>query len=303
VTTSSYDLLTLALARLADSWATRTIPAKVREPGYDLAFAQRICTLAFDKCGADIDSYGIALNDFIALSEEFVQLQIELDRTGHYLYSSYAEVRAKVYDNPAVMERRYLNGLLLSQAFWTNHMKLFRYFIERFCRPAKSSGTVLEVPCGTGIYISEFARRNPAWFARGIDLSESSVAFSKEIARLSAAAVSVLRQDVFALPQEPKYDRIICGELLEHLEDPEALLEKLAAMVAPGGRIFLTTAIWAANIDHIYLFTSADEVRSMLAKRFTIESELALAVRDGFSPDQERTPINYACVLAAAAGD
>jgi 2-polyprenyl-3-methyl-5-hydroxy-6-metoxy-1,4-benzoquinol methylase len=291
-------LLTFALETFRESWATHSIEPKVAAPNYDRAFARAICRLMFQKCSSDLERYRSALGDFIALSEEFVILQMELDRVGHYRYSSFDEVRAAVYDNPEVMDRRYLNGLFLSQAFWVNHSKIHTYYVEEFCEGNAPEGRVLEVPSGTGIYIAEFARRNPGWSAFAMDLSESSVAFSREIARLDGGTeVRVSRQDIFELPTDARYDRIICGELLEHLEDPEALLRKLAELTPPDGKLFVTTAIWAASIDHIYLYSSTAEARAMLEQYFRIESELALNVRDGHGPEDAKTPINYACVL------
>jgi 2-polyprenyl-3-methyl-5-hydroxy-6-metoxy-1,4-benzoquinol methylase len=245
-----------------------------------------------------MEAYQRALHDFMLLSEEFVQLQMELDRVGHYRYASFDEVRVAVYDNPDYMDGQYLNGLFLSQAFWLNHTKMYRYFIDRFCSGNPAAGTVLEVPCGTGFFIAEFARCNAGWTASGIDLSDSSVAFSQAMAKLDAnRAVNIAKQDVFTLPEDAPYDRIICGELLEHLEDPEALLDKLTKLVAPDGRLFVTTAIWAASLDHIYLYESARDVRDMLERYFTIDSELALPLKDDKGPEDAKTPINYACVL------
>ncbi len=295
------DILERSLEQLRMSWATNAIPEKVSAPQYDRAFAVRICDLVFEKCGASLEDYGRAVDDFIALSEEFVRLQIELDRTGRYRHSSFADVRASVYDNPEVMNGRYLNGLLLSQAFWVNHAALFAFFEERFAAHNAPHGNVLEVPCGTGFYIAEFARANPGWSAEGIDLSESSVAFAREVVRLDGAAhVDIRKGDVFELPEDARYERIICGELLEHLEDPEALLAKLARLLARDGRLFLTTAIWAASIDHIYLFESASDVCEMLARYFSIEAELVVNVREGQRPDHARVPLNFAAILAPA---
>jgi 2-polyprenyl-3-methyl-5-hydroxy-6-metoxy-1,4-benzoquinol methylase len=292
------QLLALALETFKESWATHTIERKLEAPEYDRAFAHHICRLMFEKCGADVERYTDALRDFIALSEEFVILQMELDRTGRYRYSSFDEVRRIVYDNPDVMDRRYLNGLFLSQAFWVNHATIHTYFVQSFCDVAPPAGSILEVPSGTGIYISEFAKRKPGWTAAAMDLSASSVAFTSDMARLNGVVVAVSREDIFQTGGGVQYDRIICGELLEHLEEPEGLLERLREMLAPAGKIFLTTAIWAASIDHIYLYESAAEVRDMLRRYFAIESERALNVRDGALPDHTRTPINYACVIA-----
>ena len=292
------ELFKIALSALTEHWATRSIPDAVAAPDYDRTFGRQICRLMFEKSDRDVDRYRRALDDFIALSEEFVRLQFELDRTGKYPFSTFEEARREVYDNPEVMDGRYLNGLFLSEAFWSNHSKIHAYFVAQFCSANSPSGTVLEVPCGTGIFITEFARRNPGWDASAIDLSASAVRFSGEIARLNGGLpLTISRQDIFELPRTQTYDRLICGELLEHLEAPKLLLEKLALLTDERGKIFLTTAVWAANIDHIYLFKSAQEVREMLQPFFEIESELVLNVKDGFGPEDPQTPINYACVL------
>ncbi len=141
---------------------------------------------------------------------------------------------------------------------------------------------MLEVPAGTGIYLSEFSRRNPGWATAGMDISVHAVKYAESIARLNSAPKALIEcDDVFSLPEERSYDRIVCGELLEHLENPEELLHKLDGLLAPNGKIFLTTAIWAASLDHIYLFRSTAEARAMIAARFDITSELALSVLDG----------------------
>ena len=300
---NDHALFDVALETLNEGWATQTIPSRVAASDYDREFGERICRLMFEKCGGEIEKYRRALHDFIDLSEEFVRLQMDLERTGHYLHSSFDEVREAVYDNPATMDGRYLNGLFLSEAFWINHTKMHAYFVEQFCAPQKETGTILEVPCGTGIFISEFMRRNSHWIATAIDLSASAVAFTECIVRLNGnARVAIRRQDIFEMPLDEHYDRVICGELLEHLEEPEKLLQTLGRLIAPDGKIFLTTAVWAASPDHIYLFKSAREAREMLLKYFDIESELVLNVRENQTPDQEQVPINYACVLRPKAG-
>jgi cyclopropane fatty-acyl-phospholipid synthase-like methyltransferase len=108
--------------------------------------------------------------------------------------------------------------------------------------------------------------------------------------------VEVKKKDIFDI--EGKWDRVICGELLEHLECPDELLKKLDSLISTEGKIFLTAAIWAASIDHIYLFKSAKEVRELLNKYFKIERELVLNVFSNKKSEDERTPINYACILS-----
>ena len=52
--------------------------------------------------------------------------------------------------------------------------------------------------------------------------------------------------------------------MLEHLEEPVALLRALRAMLVPGGKAFITAAINAPNADHIYLYRNQEEVLAQL---------------------------------------
>src|SRR3989344_4620181 len=274
------ELLNYSLNKLKQHLATRSIPKKLDVPKYDKELAKKIVNLMYKLCKDDIALFDKAIKDFVDYSLEFLELQIELEKTGNYLCSSYKEAREKVYQNPEVMENRYLNGLLLSQAFWINHHEILRFFIEEFCTNNKQNGKILEIPVGSGIFISEFATRNKSWQADGYDISRSSVEFSKKMLDFNGLSdsVNIMEKNVFDLEGAKQYDKVVCGELLEHLEDPEALLRKLRSVLAEGGRLFLTTAIWAAAIDHIYLFKSSQEVRNMLDKYFHIEKELVLNV-------------------------
>lgn len=294
------ELLDRAIETLKTHWATRKIAAMTADPGYDRRLAARVCGMLSAKCMGDLEEFDRAVHDLIAFSEEFVRLQMELDATGHYRYASFEEARTAVYDNEAVMNRRYLNGLFLSIAFWANHTELFHYFSEEFCTGCAPSGRVLEVPIGTGIYLSEFMTHNAGWNATGFDISDHAVSYAGEVMRLAGfGTATISKADIFTVSSDRKYDRIICGELLEHLEQPEELLRKLAAFLAPGGKMFLTTAIWAASLDHIFLYRSTQEARDMIGAYFTIESERALAVLDGKGPEEEKTPVNYACIVKA----
>ncbi|MDP3734735.1 MAG: class I SAM-dependent methyltransferase [Nanoarchaeota archaeon] len=296
---STAELWNHTVNRLREHFATKNIPEKLKEPSYNQALAEHICSLMYHLCYKDMKLYDQAITDFIDYSVEFLKLQLELEKTGSYLFSSYKEAHDNVYQNKEVMEKRYLNGLLLSQALWINHHTILNYFVQEFCRQATETGNVMEVPVGSGIFISEFTIRNTKWTAEAYDISPSSVAFAKKILQLKIPnnTITLIQKNIFDLSSENKYDAIICGELLEHLEDPEQLLRKLKSMLHPNGRLFLTTAIWAAAIDHIYLFKSAQEVRTMLQRYFKIEKELVLTVFSGKSPEEEKTPINYACIL------
>jgi len=291
------DIFEYALKELDKHILTKSIRKRVEAQTYDRKLGEKICKIMFKICNENFEEYLQAIKYFIEFSVEFLVLQQELNREGKYKYSNFEEALKKVYENPEVMEKRYLNGLLLSQAFWINHQKMLEFFINNFCKEVKKKGLCMEIPTGTGIYISEFMNINPKWNLEGYDLSQSSIDFSKKVIKINShREIPLHKKNVFNL-EGKKYDKIICGELLEHLDNPEELLKKLKSILKEKGKLFLTTAIWAANIDHIYLFKSAQEVRDMLEKYFKIEKELVLNVEAGKNPADEKTPMTYACVL------
>ena len=199
------------------------------------------------------------------------------------------------------MSKKYLNGLFLSQALWKNHHAMLQYYNINFAHKFKhtDSGNVIDVPCGHGMYSYWFKSVNPDWYLTACDLSQSSIEFVKKFKSYDASAMPnhLTRLNIFQLSPTLGYDAIVCGELLEHLEEPEKLLKHLQGLLAEDGKLFLTTAIYAAAIDHIYLFHSAQEVRDMLEKYFVIEDELVLPVYYDAKPEDIDTPINYACIL------
>ena len=134
------------------------------------------------------------------------------------------------------------------------------------------------------------------------DISPHSVEYTKQILDLSKVNLSALNAQVFNLfdmSEKTKYDFIICGELLEHIENPQEALKVLHGLLKPQGRIFLTTAVYAAAIDHIYLFETVGEVREMIYRTgFKTDSELILPLSfKKYDPTMVREPINYACIL------
>ncbi len=287
-----------ALEKLGTNFATRGIPTKLQGEGFNEALAKEICSVTHTLSGSDV-AYDTILTHFIDFSVEFLKLQAELEQTGEYHFGSFQETQDEVYQNPEVMETTYLNGLLLSQALWINHNKIFTFFSQTICQDERETGKVIEVPVGTGIFLSEFLKHNPEWTADGFDISPSAVKYSQKVLdiRNPSHTANLAVRNVFDIPEEGQYDTIICGLLLENLEQPRDLLKKLQGMLAQDGRIFMTASAWASTIDHIYVFKSVQEIKDMMSEYFDIEKDLALNVFEGKLPTDEKTPINYACIL------
>lgn len=96
----------------------------------------------------------------------------------------------------------------------------------------------------------------------GVDILPSA------IAELKARGFNVLLRDITAEPLDETFDVIVCGEVIEHLGAPAGLFKAAAKMLAPGGRLVLTTpnpysdtnvrdafrGIFDESVDHVTLF-------------------------------------------------
>ena len=109
--------------------------------------------------------------------------------------------------------------------------------------------------------------------------------------------------NIFDFP-DGQYDFITMGEVLEHVENPRELLDKIRRLLAPGAHAYITTPANAPMLDHIYLFNNAQEIRRMLTEcGFSIEHEATrCADADISEEDAERMklPLMYAAFVAAA---
>ena len=229
-----------------------------------------------DKYTALLEENNQTLDDAIAsylqMIADFNYEIIQFLKTDSYSSSSFAEVKQRVYDNPEVMEY-YMHGLVLSQFLWAHHYEMLLYFMKVIEDNKKGIKSYLEVGGGHGLYISEAIQiigDKPDYNL--VDISASSLEMARKM--IGSKLVNYTLTDVFDYSPEKKFDFITMGEVLEHVEDPVKLLQKLHSLVADSGKVFITTPTNAPAIDHIFLFRNADDIRAVIdAAGFKIEEE------------------------------
>jgi len=264
-----------------------------------LSLCEDILSILQRKCQTETNFLN-SQKAFIRYSHEYLLLQSKLLRDGRYLYSSFEEVNQNLYQNKK-MQEYYLDGLLLSQILWPNHYKIGQYFIS-WHNLTDLSSVVLDVPSGTGIYSYFMARYFKFRELSSLDISPYAKLYTEGFLRsclLDTGKITVKRDDIYNLKEKQGFDFIVCGELLEHVEDPDELLKKLSCLLKNRGKLFLTTAVYAAAIDHLCLFNNVNEARKLITKYFRLNSELILPISlEKYQPQMDKVPLNYACILS-----
>lgn len=110
---------------------------------------------------------------------------------------------------------------------------LMQGFLSGFDRLSSSirPGPVLEVGCGEGELSMRLAARGHR--VRGCDVSADVIDEARGRARSAGLAVEFWQCDIQDLTEQDAAPLIICCEVLEHLRDPQAGLERLALLARP----------------------------------------------------------------------
>lgn len=229
-------------------------------PSWDADFEQLLSQLYPDPTALTD-----AVKGYAAFSVDSMRRQRRFETEREYQAKTFAEAAEAVYFNDAHMQTQYLPGLLLSHYLWPHHYRQIQYFRQFFLpslAAARDEPRFAEVGVGTGVYSRTALQTVPTARGVGYDLSPGSIGFTRKhldgFGLLNRYDTDL--RNVIDHPPVEQVDHVICVEVLEHLEDPVALLRGLRAMTSPGGSIFVTAALNAADADHIYLYRCAEDV-------------------------------------------
>ncbi len=143
---------------------------------------------------------------------------------------------------------------------------------------------VLDVACGTGSFTRGFARSvGPEGLAVGVDVSETMLARAvSDTATAGLDRTAFIRGDAQELPLvDGVFDAVCCFAALHLFADPSRALDRMAAVLAPGGRVAILTSVrgrsaplraWetiATAHSGVRLFERDEVVRGLERRGFT----------------------------------
>ncbi len=127
-------------------------------------------------------------------------------------------------------------------------------YLERFC-PNRASGTLLDCGCGRWEYVSLLTKYNMRCI--GFDISQNSLIIARSKITSDCEGVDLIRGDLTDLPfKKGVFDSIICLSNLEHLNNPEKLVQNFSILLKEGGFVIISVPwlwdIWSHPIRAIF---------------------------------------------------
>jgi 2-polyprenyl-6-hydroxyphenyl methylase/3-demethylubiquinone-9 3-methyltransferase len=157
--------------------------------------------------------------------------------------------------------------------------------------------TVVDIGCGGGLLTEPMARLGAT--VTGIDAAEQNI----EVARIHAGNMGLTIEYEAASSTDfaatgRRFDVVLNMEVVEHVPDPQAFLTDCAALLRPGGLMFLATLNRTAKA-YLLAVVGAEYVLGWLPRgthdwrRFLRPSELAAALRPAGLSLLELTGVVY----------
>lgn len=157
---------------------------------------------------------------------------------------------------------------------------------------------VLDVGCGGGILSESMAARGAN--VTGIDLGEKALSVARLHQLESGAQVDyrLVSAEQFASEQPGSFDGVTCLEMLEHVPEPQSVVQSCAALVKTGGQVFFSTLNRNPK-SYLFAVLGAEYILNMLPKgthdyqKFIKPSELSRWCREAGLEVEEIIGMSY----------
>jgi len=248
-------------------------------------------------------SFEYAVDAYLKMCKDMVKSQIHFMKTDKYPMENQDQAFEEVYNSKKEMQS-YMIGLALSQYLWSTHYEIFNHLKDTLQKNKKNIHSYLEIGPGHGLFFKEAIKTiGDDCKYTAIDISEVSLDLTKSIIsffKLNNNDIAYINDDMIKINNTHPYDFIAMGEVLEHVEEPAILLEKLNTLLNNDGLAFISTCVDCPTIDHVFHFKSVNEIQNMLKQSyFDIVSEKILPV-EKLSMDEiimKKITINYSAII------
>jgi protein-L-isoaspartate O-methyltransferase len=265
----------------------------------DLNILEEYATDILRLIGEDLPRY---IYHYKWMCTAFTKEAMYFLRSGEYRCKTFAEADAQVYSNRPFMTK-YMDGLLVSQALWSNHAKCAIYFKRKFLSRLKSGARYLEIGPGHGLFLAQAARIPGVSEVVAWDVSPESVKQARGAIETMGVSrpIHISQRNVMTASESPKcFDAIVISEVLEHMEDPHAALRALRSIIALDGELLVNVPVNSPAPDHIYLLHSPAEAQKLVESTgFTVIDQVPYPMTGYTLGEAAEQRASVSCMLIA----
>ncbi len=160
---------------------------------------------------------------------------------------------------------------LEAKNFWFRSRN--RLIIWALCHYFAKMENFLEIGCGTGFVLSGIEKAFPKIDLFGSEIYNAGLSYAAQ--RLERA--SLFQMDARCIPFKAEFDVIGAFDVLEHIQEDEAVLSQMYKALKPGGGIIITVpqhpSLWSwvdERACHVRRYTACDMINKLEACGFSI---------------------------------
>lgn len=149
----------------------------------------------------------------------------------HYGSQGFEQLSTTYLDHMLKNRELFINKWGFNISYYSSSRNEILKLIEDF--PSSKEMNVLEIGCGAGATLAKIKYLWPNSKTYGVEISD-------KVAKLADNYSEVIVGDIenLTLPYDKEtFDVIICGDVLEHLRDPEATLKNMYGLLKRGGSL------------------------------------------------------------------
>lgn len=170
---------------------------------------------------------------------------------GHSSFKNYKKENMDAYYDLLNNNKKIFNHKWNVEWSYFTHTR--HELIEYIEQQREDSFSVLDIGCGAGATLLEIGNQYPNAELYGLELNKDVVSIAQHYLNIKQGNVENSNN-----PFAQQYDYIMCGDVLEHLHEPEKVLISLKAWLKPEGHLIISLP----NVMHI------DVIRKLLHGRF-----------------------------------
>jgi len=140
---------------------------------------------------------------------------------------------------------------------------------DEWLRPTRTDGRpdrVLDAGCGRGETLAEFKRFGVDVDYYGVDLGVGDPMWEFRVSTVA---------DLHDLPfKSGSFDKVVCTQVLEHVDRPDVVLSELGRVIRPGGKIFLSLPfVWHLHQEPYDRYRFSQHALEYLIKRYGLVAD------------------------------